>query len=178
MHIYPSMQRLLENFAILHKQAGCSSNMLLVTLDCISEIHLVQLLFSRISSTKQSPSHFLLRERRLQLLLERLQVELECGARVRDLELLQHGGVQDAEHADLEVVGAVERGLERALQHRQPGRVLRRPVVDRCRASREEGRVWTDEQMCTSASALVPVQPRYPRLATRWMAHSSIQISS
>ena len=141
MHIYPSTPRPFRDFAILQskdrKQQQASSD----TLDCISRIHLVQLLFSRISSTKQSPNQIRLRERRLQLLLERLQVELERGARVGDLELLQHGRVQDAEHADLEVVGAVERRLERALQHRQPGRVLRRPVVDRRRASREEGRV-------------------------------------
>ena len=50
-----------------------------------------------------------LRPHLLHLLLERLERELERGARVRDLEPLEHGGVQDAEHPDLEVVRAAER---------------------------------------------------------------------
>ena len=73
-------------------------------------IHWLQLLtFLYVSiHDPRTPS---LRKDSLELLLEGLERELERRARVRDLELLEHGRMQDPENADLQVVRGVERSL-------------------------------------------------------------------
>lgn len=98
------------------------------------------------------------------LLLEQVELELERRARVRDLEVREHGRVQDAERADFHVCagggrrgrGGGEDGGERggnpaARFGLRFGRVVAGcgAVVDRRSATREEGRIC---MKCATAS--------------------------
>ena len=78
----------------------------------------------------------------MSLLQERLEVELQCGAREEDVKVLEHLGVEHAEGADLGVAALLERlaelreGVERA---RSVGVLERAAQEDGRGAAREEG---------------------------------------